>query len=74
MDFTQREIPYGQNPNYTEVDKRKQNIEKIRPETKGSTQVSSDAFYRERLKNTNMSKSIDDGSTTNEVNTRIYTT
>jgi len=71
MDFTQREIPYGQNPNYTEVDKRKQNIEKIRPETKGSTQVSSDAFYRERLKNTNMSKSIDDGSTTNEVNTRI---
>lgn len=71
MDFTQREIPYGQNPNYTEVDKRKQNIEKIRPETKGSTQVSSDTFYRERLKNTNMSKSIDDGSTTNEVNTRI---
>ena len=64
FEFTQREIPYGQNPNYS--DGKDLDTSKFRPGDKNS-----DDELRRLLQKSNMSKSVDDGVTTNKVNTGI---
>ena len=64
FEFTQREIPYGQNPNYS--DGKDLDTSKFRPS--GQNQ---DAELKKLLEKSNMSKSADDGVTSNKVNTGI---
>ena len=65
FDFTQREIPYGQNANYSDL-VEKVDTSKFRPSNKKPEED-----LRDLLKKSNMSKSVDDGVTTNKVNTGI---
>lgn len=64
FEFTQREIPYGQNPNYS--DKMDLDTSKFRPSGQNP-----DEELKKLLGKSNMSKSVDDGVTSNKVNTGI---
>lgn len=64
FEFTQREIPYGQNPNYS--DKIDFDTSKFRPSGQNP-----DEELRKLLGKSNMSKSVDDGVTSNKVKTGI---
>ena len=65
FDFTQREIPYGQNANYSDA-VEKLDTSKFRPGNKNT-----EKDLENLLSKSNMSKSVNDGVTTNKVNTGI---